>query len=102
MQQQRALVNALKREVKRQKGKEVVDSGRISDEQRIIETFSAMPLDEEETRDMVQIAQEELNRKREELAGLKAELDSRFPTTPCAVFKAIRRHKRNKPKIRYI
>ena len=102
LQQDRATVNALKRQIKRMKGKEVVDSGRLSDEERILDQFDSMPDDIGEARFLIELCQEQMDVKRQRIAELKDRLDRRFPLTPCAVIKAIRRHKREKPKVKYI
>ena len=102
MQQERAIINALKREIKRMQGKEVIESGRLSDEERILDAFSSMPQDIRDARDMIRICQEELNKKRERLAELKEELDNRFRLTPYGIVKAIIRAKRRRKRVQYI
>ena len=102
LQQQRATVNALKREIKRLKGEEVINSGRLSDEERILDSFAWMPENVEEARFYIKLCKEQMDVKRKRIAELKDQLDRRFPLTPCAMFKAIRRHKREKPKVKYI
>ena len=102
LQQERATVNALKRQIKRMKGKEVVESGRISDEERILDAFDSMPDDIGETRFLIKICQERMDVKRKRIAELKDQLDRRFPLTPCAVIKRIRKAWCNRKRIVYI
>ena len=102
LQQDRATVNALKRQIKRMKGEEVVHSGRLPDEERILDMFWSMPEDIADARFMIKVCKEQMDVKRQRIAELKDQLDRRFPTTPCAVIKTIRRAWRERKRVVYI
>ena len=102
LQQDRATVNALKREIKRMKGEEVIHSGRLPDEERILDSFAWMPEDVQEARFMIKLCKEQMDAKRKRIAEIKDDLDRRFPLTPCAVIKTIRRVWRERKRVVYI
>jgi len=112
IQRERATVQALKRQSKRIHGKEVIYSNSESDARRI-EDECGVTLDSPASAKLILANhQRHLNEMRARAAELKEELDTRFPLTPCSLYKLLkegnppnqgkrnRRHKRRRARQR--
>ena len=90
IQREKATVNAIKRQLKRLAGEEVIHSTIEYDSDRIRNEAISDPDDSYDLEIALGIFKARLNERFHKAAALKDELHSRFPLTPCALYRLLK------------
>ena len=90
IQRHRATLRALQRESDRIHGKDVIHSSSESDHRRMMHECGCVPDSPNSVRMMIKSREALLADYKAKAAEVKEELDTRFPLTPCALYRLLR------------
>lgn len=88
IQREKATLRALQRQYKRMNGEEVIHSSSTADAERLDFEIGGTP-DQVSMEAIIQIQRQRIKDLQDEAQRLKEEMISRFPLTPCALYKLL-------------